>query len=275
MEPWAKGGKKVWIEISTTNKRAAPPHGLDQGLPPWVRRLVPTVQSNRGGQWNRGTAVYPVPWDPEFQKRWFELLTAFAKEFDGNPAVEMIATGGYGPGHEPRGPLGPDVRNADLVRQLRERYGYDGDGPDSIWWSRAFVPIVSRYKDIFPRTRIAQTAVVRGAIAEPLWQLCGGEHLDYVMLNNGFNYQRAGASARRQWRESSLRFTADVGYAEWGPKGLGNLSLEKIYGGAIGPKDDPSRLSYLPLAHQRVTPATPEGVAAVAWADAHLRNWKA
>src|SRR3989338_6043355 len=147
MVPWTKYGKKVWIEIQTVNKRSV---GAE-GLPGWVRSKISTVKINN----DFGEVTYPVFWEAEYQKHWFAFLDAFAREFDGDPGIEFVSTGGYSPGHEPRGYGSDDGENPDLLRQLGP-YGYDGLGVNGVWYQKAFVPIVSYYAKIFHKTRIAE-----------------------------------------------------------------------------------------------------------------------
>ncbi len=258
IEPWARHGKKVWIEINSVGKRSMG----DEGLPTWVRPLIPTVTSP-------DNTVYPIFWDAAYQKHWFQFIDAFAREFDGHPAIEFISTGGYAQSNEPRG-YGDDTQ---VLEPQLVKFGYDGMGPSGTWFQKGFVPIATYYGGVFKRTRIAQVSVFSEPYSEALLDLCGRK-LHYVFVSNGFSWKIASAASRTNWRERSLSYMTDIGYAEVGPSGIGALTLLELYQGAIGAGADTSRLSYLPLFHNLVVPGDQAAIDAVKWADQNLRNWK-
>ena len=268
MAPWTKYNKKVWIEIQTVNKRSVG----NEGLPGWVRSKISTVKINN----DFGEVTYPVFWEAEYQKHWFAFLDAFAREFDGDPGIEFVSTGGYSPGHEPRGYGSDDGENPDLLRQLGP-YGYDGLGVNGVWYQKAFVPIVSYYAKIFHKTRIAQTLTYNEPASAAMQELVGGRGLDYIFINNGFSYKHATSAAQAEHRNRSLTYDADVGMAEFGPAGVGSLSITELYREAIGDPNNPneySRLSYLPLPAELLLPGNQAAIQGVQWANDNLRNWR-
>jgi hypothetical protein len=277
MHPWASNGKKVWIEISTANKRDIAPD-VHKGTPDWVFEAgVPKVEID-------GTAPYPVFWDDGYKKLWGAFIQATAQRFDGDPRVEFISTGGYSGGSEPS--LSQDD-NAVLMEQW-QRFGFDGFTPRGTYLNKAIKPILQFYSESFDRTAVAQVIHVKSEFDHAM--NLHASHLKFILLSNGLGYAKSDSRMRSEWRSRRETLGVKTGFAEWGPLGR---SIEKIrrnkdpnakaklidcYQAAIGDDTDASlrpasRLSYLPLSDRiPQIESSAEWDRALQWAWEHLER---
>jgi hypothetical protein len=292
MEPWARAGKKCWIEISTANARDV---SGGRTTPAWVfEKGVPSV----GGQ---GTARYPVFWNQKYIELWGNFVRAFARKFDGDPRIEFVSTGGYSSGHEP----GLASRDTERLMGEWQRAGFDGFSPSGIYLNGAIKPILAIYASAFRRTPVAQTIHVRTDFARAMNEFAAGK--GFILISNGLSLKNSTAEGRQAWRNLREQLNTKVGFAEWGPAGRRTdlvrseprrerragrqegrvrgarernpavaAKLIDAYRAAIGDDDDPSlrpwsRLSYLPLAGRIPEVETEEEWnAALRWAWEHL-----
>jgi hypothetical protein len=269
LEPWAKEGKKCWIEIRTAERRD---REGKRGTPAWVyAKGVPKV----GGS---TTAPYPVFWNATYQKHWGSFVRALAKKFDGDPRIEFVSTGGYSAGHEPNLTASDNEKLAEEWRQA----GFDGLVPGGTYLNKAIKPILKIFDDAFRKTPVAQTVHVRTDFDRAMNEYAAS--LGFLFLSNGFSV-KFDAQQRGIWRDRREKYGVKTGFAEWGPAGR-ELSLEKraekkerkrakregqpvekgrgprdhstmatlleVYRRGIGDDSDPalkpaSRISYLPL----------------------------
>jgi hypothetical protein len=295
LEPWAKEGKKCWIEIRTAERRDREGR---HGSPAWVfEKGVPKV----GGE---GTATYPVFWNETYQKLWGDFVRAFARKFDGDPRIEFVSTGGYSSGHE------PNLSNADNERLGEDwrKAGFDGFSTGGTYLNRAIKPILKLFHDSFHKTPLAQTIHVRSDFDLAMNEYAAS--LKLILISNGFSV-KMDAAQRQEWRARRETLGVKMGFAEWGPAGR-ELSSEKraekrerkraaregsadarmrgprdtstmatllvAYKRAIGDGSEPeyqpaSRISYLPLGERIPEVETQEQwLAALRWASEHLEK---
>jgi hypothetical protein len=173
LDPWAREGKKCWLEVSTANKRDATG---TRGTPDWVfEQGVPRIQAE-------GTGLYPVFWHPKYLACWSEFIHALAKKFDGDPRIEFVATGGYANGHEP-GLSSWD--NEPLMGQWKAA-GFDGFMPDGVYLKGAIEPILKMFDDAFEQTPIAQTIHVKSDFDRAMNAYAVS--LKFIMLSNGLGF---------------------------------------------------------------------------------------
>jgi hypothetical protein len=277
MDPWAKHGKKVWIELSTANKRDVGSKG-NKGSPDWVFEAgVPKVVAE-------GTAPYPVFWDAKYKELWGTFIRSFAAHFDGDPRIEFVSTGGYSGGSEPS--LSQDD-NEVLMDQWR-RHGFDGFSPSGIYLNQAIKPILQFYADSFHHTPVAQVIHVKSDFDHAMNRHVAS--LKFIVISNGLGYAKFNAKERREWRERRETLGVKTGFAEWGPLGRsaekirrnkdpeGQAKLIDCYQAAIGSDSDPelrpaSHISYLPLSERVPEVETEEEWdAALRWASEHLER---
>ncbi len=247
LEPWAREGKKCWIEISTANKRD---DTGARGTPGWVFDAgVPRVQAE-------GTGLYPVFWHSKYLELWGGFITALAEKFDGDPRIEFFSTGGYANGHEP-GLSSWD--NDSLLKQWRAA-GFDGFTVEGVYLNQAIKPILNRFDDAFSRTPVAQTIHVKTAFDQAMNAYA--VQLKFIMLSNGLGFAKFDSAARHEWRNRSEVWGVKTGFSEWGPLGRSALKQRRTkdprqkvplmiaYRAAIGDEGalaPRSRISYLPL----------------------------
>jgi hypothetical protein len=275
MHVWASHGKKVWLEISTANKRDVGRRG-NKGSPEWIFDAgVPMVGS-------KGTAGYPVFWDPKYKEVWEKFIRAFATKFDGDPRIEFVSTGGYSGGSEPS--LSQDD-NEPLMEQWAE-FGFDGFTPTGIYLNGAIKPVLRMYANSFRRTGVAQIIHTKSDFDQAMNGLVADHK--FLMLSNGFSCAKFDGKTRQEWRLRRETYDVKTGFAEWGPLGR---SIDKVrrnrdphrkaklmdcYRSAIGSDSDPdlmpaSRLSYLPLGDRIPQVETiADWDAALKWAWEHL-----
>ncbi len=275
LEPWAKAGKKCWIEVSTASKRDREADGV-RGAPDWVyQQGVPKIQGD-------GTAKYPVYWHPKYLQLWGEFIRAFAKKFDGDPRVEFIATGGYSSGHEPN----LSAWDNDKLMDQWKRAGFDGFTTTGVYLTKAIMPIMTMFGDAFEKTPIAQTIHTKSEFDQAMNAYAAERK--YILTSNGMSV-KANADSRKLWRDRRETLRTKVGYAEWGPTGR-NLNLDgkknranakfatllEAYERVLGDDDDPklrpsSRLSYVPIGERKPDVETEkEWQEALKWAGEHL-----
>lgn len=277
MHVWAEHGKKCWIEISTTDRRAVG-RAARLGTPDWVFAAgVPKVQGE-------GTAAYPVFWDATYLQLWRSFLEAFAAKFDGDPRIEFLSTGGYSAGHE------PNLVNRDTNRLISQwkRHGFDGFSAKGVYLQRAVIPMLHMYDEAFESTPIAQTIRVQSEFDERLNGVAAD--LGFILISNGMSVRVANSFARQQWRKRAETYRTKIGYAEWGPAGRGGggrrgrrrppfeipRKLLDVYQGVIGDDAEPrlqpaSKLSYVPLGNRLAEVETvQEWNEALRWAAEHL-----
>ena len=295
LEPWAKEGKKCWIEIRTADRRDREGR---HGTPPWAyAKGIPKVGGNGG-------ATYPVFWNESYQKMWGDFVRAFAKKFDGDPRIEFISTGGYSSGHE------PNLTASDNERLAAEwkSAGFDGLTANGTYLNKAIKPILKLYRDAFKKTPIGQTVHVRTDFDQAMNEYAG--KMGFILISNGFSV-KFDAEQRKVWRDRRDKLKVKMGFAEWGPAGR-ETSLEKraekkarkraaregqsvergrqqrdystvaplleVYKRGIGDDSDPaykpsSRISYLPLGERIPEVETQEQWnAALRWASEHLEK---
>jgi hypothetical protein len=295
LEPWAREGKKCWIEIRTAEKRD---REGGRGTPRWVfEKGIPKVGAE-------GTATYPVFWDDGYQRLWATFVRAFAKRFDGDPRLEFISTGGYSSGHEPNLSSWDNER----LKSQWEKAGFDGMTPNGTYMNKAIKPILKLFADTFRKTPVAQTVHVRSDFDRAMNEYAA--KLRFILISNGLA-AKIDAHQRQLWRERRENLGVKVGFAEWGPSGR-ELSAEMrqlkkqrkramreggsgadlrgqrdrstlapllvVYRRAIGADSDPelkpaSRISYLPLGDRVPEVETQEEwLAALRWASEHLEK---
>ncbi|MSU59819.1 MAG: hypothetical protein EXS35_16905 [Pedosphaera sp.] len=280
MEPWAKAGKKCWIEVATASKRDTAERDTAErggrGAPLWIyEQGVPKIQAE-------STAKYPVYWHPKYLELWGGFIRAFAKKFDGDPRIEFVATGGYSSGHEPN----LSAWDNDTLMDQWKQAGFDGMTPTGVYLTKAIMPILTLFGDAFRATPIAQTIHTKREFDQAMNAYASARK--YILTSNGMSV-KADADSRKKWRERRETLQTKVGYAEWGPTGrnlnLGGkknranarfATLLEAYQRVLGDDDDPklrpsSRLSYLPLGQRKPEVETEaEWNAALAWAHEHL-----
>jgi hypothetical protein len=275
MHPWAVQGKKVWIEISTANKRDIGQESM-KGAPDWIFDLgVPRIQAP-------GTAAYPLFWHPRYQQLWGNFIRAFAAQFDGDPRIEFISTGGYSGGSEPS--LAQD--DNDRLMDQWQRHGFDGFTPTGVYLNQAIKPVLKMYSDAFEHTPIAQVIHTKSTFDDAMNRYAAD--LRFIMLSNGLSYAKFKARVRREWRERRESYGVRTGFAEWGPLGRsiekirrnrdphGKAKLLDCYQAVLGSDQDKrlspaSRISYLPLSDRIAEIETEaEWDAALEWAWNHL-----
>ena len=301
LEPWARAGKKCWIEISTCDKRAVG-RFAPLGTPNWLfSRGVPKIQADQ-------TATYPVFWNDPYQALWGRFVRRLADRYDGDPRLEFVATGGYSSGHEPNL---SSRDNALLMDQWRAA-GFDGFTTSGTYFRAAVRPILALFHDAFRKTPVAQTIHVKSEFDNAINRLAAS--YGFILMSNGMSIKVATAAGRQQWRDRRERYQTRVGYAEWGPAGRGGkgnrrvgkrragggrrqdhrpagaaerprrpdrnptraATLMDVYRGVLGDDADPalrpaSRLSYVPLGMRLPEVETDEEwTAALRWASEHL-----
>jgi len=297
MAPWARAGKKCWIEIATANKRDKADAG-GRGTPEWVfNKGVPKVK-------NDNTASYPVFWNQQYIALWGKFVRALAKKFDGDPRLEFVSTGGYANGHEPN----LSSSDNDALMPQWHSAGFDGFTPQGTYFTKAIKPILTLFSESFRKTPMAQIIHVKSDFDQTMNAFAAGRK--FILLSNGLGTKSANTTGRQAWRERAETLGVKVGYAEWGPSGRETspeqlqrkkerkrarregrateelqagrddstkAKLIDVYRAAIGDDSDPhlapySKLSYLPLAPRIPEVETEaEWQAALKWAWEHLK----
>ena len=293
MEPWARAGKKCWIEVSTANQRDK---AGDRVTPAWIfERGVPKIRA-------ANTGTYPVFWNQRYINLWGSFVRAFAKKFDGDPRIEFISTGGYSSGHEPN----LSSRDNDTLMNQWKRAGFDGFTTSGVYLNKAIKPILTIYSDAFRKTPVAQTIHVKTDFDRAMNEFAARKKL--ILISNGLSW-KLDARGRQEWRDRREKLGVKVGYAEWGPTGRETdpdklqekkerkraaregaqrgeagkgkdrstaMRLIDAYRAAVGDDSDPklrpwSRLSYLPLGERVPEVETEEEwKSALQWAWEHL-----
>lgn len=297
MEPWAREGKKSWIEVTTANKRDKTDSG--RGTPEWVfQKGIPKVKAEN-------TASYPVFWNPSYIELWGNFIRAFANKFDGDPRIEFVVTGGYSNGHEPN----LSAWDNDVLMDQWIEVGFDGFTSSGVYLNKAIKPILKIFPDAFRKTPIAQIIHAKTDFDQALNEFAAS--MKFILLSNGLSVKHANTQSRQAWRDRREKLGVKVGFAEWGPRGretdLYQAQLKKqrkqalkkgsepekirkgrdwstmaklmdIYRAAVGDDSDPnlrpySRMSYLPLGRQITEAETrQEWEAALKWAWEHLEE---
>lgn len=211
LEPWAKAGKKCWIEISTVNWRD---RSGSRVTPGWL------FDKGVAGVQRANTARYPVFWDAKYIELWGNFIQASARKFDGDPRIEFLSTGGYSSGHEPN----LSSRDNDALTDQWKKAGFDGFNPSGVYLNRAIKPILKIYSSAFQRTPVAQTVHVRTDFDRAMNEYAAG--LKFILISNGLSW-KMDAQSRQAWRERREKLGVKTGFAEWGPAGR-ETDLEKL-----------------------------------------------
>jgi hypothetical protein len=251
---------------------------------PQVKRLG-GIKSPKGA-----IPLYPVFWDPAYQKHLEEFLAAMAKRYDGNPRIEYIRMAGWQVGtNEPSFYGGASEFLAEQLaregmkvdaeaRKKGLMRGLPGDGP----YARAVLAMIDLWRKHFTKTRLAATihfSKEKGSFEEALMEHCLANRI--MIMNTGLN-ESDHAESRRQYREVHDKRGVKVawgGITHMGTKLSAealaakgrSLRMEAVIQG-IG--DDAqtayapaSRASYLVLGLDFL-----EDAEAVRWAQAHLAD---
>lgn len=154
--------------------------------------------------------LYPVFWDPAYQKHLEGYITALAARYDGNPRIEYIRMAGWQVGtNEPsfyggaseflvdqlaaQGmPKVPEGNKKDLIR------GLPGDGP----YAKAVISMIDLWRKHFTKTRLAATihfSKEKGSFEEAMMEHCLKNKI--MIMNTGLN-ESDHVESRKQYREA-------------------------------------------------------------------------
>lgn len=161
--PWQRAGKKVIIGVRTVSKSGKTATSAS-ATPPWVFAAgAQKLTSPRGGGGRRRRGVageemqrprrrarakgdddamvnWPVYWDPVYFAKYQQFIQAFARRYDGHPAVEFVEIG--------LGQFGSTkiAGNAQTLR-MYEQAGYTEER-----WTATIKQIVAMYDAAFAKT---------------------------------------------------------------------------------------------------------------------------
>ena len=137
MQPWKAAGKKVMLRIATAAWESWGKPWSKQATPQWVYDLGVKSLTEKDG------AVLPQYWNPVFLQHYDALINAFAKRYDGDPAVAVVQMA-LGDGGETKVDTRRD--NPKLLKMWRA-IGYT----DEVWLS-AMQHMIDSYHAAFRST---------------------------------------------------------------------------------------------------------------------------
>ena len=271
LEVWARHGKKCWLEIPTAGRWARPGQ---HPTPPWAyEKGVPKIEA-------AGTGAYPVFWNELYLELWHNFVRKLAKRYDGDPRLDHISTAGYSNGTEPRLSSKEDY----LLMDQWIAAGFDGFGPEGVYYTQAIKPIMEYFAGAFKKTPISQTYIDKNEFKNAMYSLAG--ELGFILTSNGMGTNSMNPDSRQKWRDMKRQYGVPVGYHEWGPSGrnlagyneFGKVPLMYAYRNILGSDDDAaikpfSRVSYVPFSKRIPEVETEaEWMAALEWAWKHLER---
>ena len=156
MAPWVAHGKKVVLRIATAGQASWDPPYSASGTPAWVYADGATSVTDSG-------ETVPVYWNSHYLADLEGFLSAYAAEFNGNPAVAFIEAGvGMGGETMPE----TNLSSGGLA-------AWDGAGYSASTWLSTVETISTAYRQDFTRTPVC--ALLTSSFL-------GGDWPDYQVL---------------------------------------------------------------------------------------------
>ncbi|MCX7015303.1 MAG: beta-galactosidase [Candidatus Sumerlaeota bacterium] len=164
--------------------------------------------------------LYPVFWDPAYQKHLEDFIAAFAQRYNGNPRIEYIRMGGWQVGtNEPSFYGGASEFLLDQFaaegmkipadKNMKEAIrGLAGDSP----YSKAVISMIDIWRKHFTKTPLAATihfSKEAGSFEEAMMSHCFANHI--MIMNTGLN-ESDHTESRTAYREARDQHGCKVGW---------------------------------------------------------------
>jgi len=283
------GGKVMSDGQLSYHKKQADENDTNENTvtPAWLFK-DPAVKRLGGFKTPKGMVpLYPVFWDPAYQKHLEEFIAAMAQRYDGCPELEYIRMGGWQVGtNEPSfyggatGFLAAQLAEQGMALSAADKKkdtirGLAGDSP----YSKAVIAMIDLWLKHFKKTRLASTihfSKEAGSFEEAMMSHCFKNRI--AIMNTGLN-EGDHAEPRKEYREAHDKYGCKVawgGITHLGSKRAASelpaghtVRMEAVMQG-IGDDANPayapaSRVSYLVTGFDFA-----EEAATAKWACEHL-----